>query len=85
VIKRIVVGAFWLLVLYFGIIGIGGAIVGTVAGQGALNTRQPHQTGYVASEAFGKKYGMVILIVAASGAALGTATGHLPGARAKAR
>ena len=83
--KRIVIGFLWFLVLYFGIVGIGGAIVGTVARQGAKNPRQSHQTGYAASEAFGKKYGMAILIVAASGAALGTATGRLPETRPKVR
>ncbi|MDH5641709.1 MAG: hypothetical protein OEY28_10470 [Nitrospira sp.] len=81
--KRIAAGALWFLILYFGIIGIGGAVVGTVAAQGAKNSRQSHQTVYAASEAFGKKYGTIILIVAASAAALGTVTSRLPGTKPK--
>ncbi len=76
-------GLLWCLVLYFGIVGIGGALIGAMAGSGGNNTQQGYQTGYASGEAFNKKYGTLILIVAAGGAVIGTVTGRLPGTRSK--
>lgn len=81
--RRIAMGLLWCLVLYFGIVGIGGALIGATAESGGKSVQQGYRTGYAAGEAFSKKYGTLILIVAAGGAALGTVTGRLPGTRSK--
>jgi len=81
--KRIAAGFLWFLVLYFGITGLGGAVVETIEGQGLKNTRQGYQARFAAGQAFGKKYGTIIVIVAASAAALGTVTSRLPGTKPK--
>ncbi|MDH4097470.1 MAG: hypothetical protein OEW25_02175 [Nitrospira sp.] len=81
--KRIAMGLLWSLILYFGIVGIGGALIGAMAGSGGKNVQQGYRAEYAAGEAFSKQYGTFILIVAASGAALGTVTGRLPGTRSK--
>lgn len=82
--KRFVMGFLWFLVLYFGIVGIGGALLETMVGSGGKNVHQGYRAGYAASETFNRKYGTLILIVAAGGAALGTITGRLPGTKSKA-
>lgn len=82
--KRLTMGFLWFLVLYFGIAGIGGALLETAAGNSGKNVHQGYRAGYAAGEAFNRKYGTFILIVAAGGAALGTITGRLPGTKPKA-
>jgi hypothetical protein len=79
--RRLVIGFVWFVVLYFGILGAGGAIVGTMKGSGGKNPAHGYQAGYAAGEEFGKQYGTVVLFVALGGAVLGTATGRLPGTR----
>jgi hypothetical protein len=82
--KRIAMGFVWFVVLYFGILGIGGTLLGALAGSGGKNFDQGFQAGRAIDEGFGKKYGTLILIVAISGAILGTVTGSLPGTKRKA-
>ena len=55
--KRIMLGFVWFILLYFGMLGAGGAIVGSVAGRAQQNFDQGYQAGYTAGEVFGKKYG----------------------------
>jgi hypothetical protein len=81
--KRIMIGFVWFVLLYFGILGAGGAIVGSVEGGSQQNVQRGYEAGYNAGEEFGKKYGTSILLVALSGAALGTLTGALPGTKRK--
>jgi hypothetical protein len=81
--KRIVVGVTWFVILYFGILGAGGAILGSLAGSTQKNTHKGYQAGYTAGEEFGKNYGTFVLFAALGGAALGTMTGTLPGTKAK--
>ena len=83
--KRIIMGFVWFLVLYFGILGIGGAIVGSAAGTGKKHLNQGYQAGYAVGEVFGKKYSELILLIAIGGAAVGTLTGALPGTKPKAK
>ena len=83
--KRIMLGFVWFILLYFGMLGAGGAIVGSVAGRAQQNFDQGYQAGYTAGEVFGKKYGTWILLIAFSGATLGTLTGALPGTKRKAK
>lgn len=81
--RRLVIGFAWFVVLYFGILGAGGAIMGSTTRSGGSSFDQGFLAGRAGGEAFGKKYGTVILFVALGGAALGTATGRLPGTRRK--
>lgn len=37
--KRIAMGLLWSLILYFGIVGIGGALIGAMAGSGGKNVQ----------------------------------------------
>jgi hypothetical protein len=83
VMKRIMVGVVWFVILYFGILGAGGAILGSLAGSTQKNTHKGYQAGYTAGEEFGRNYGTFILFAALGGAALGTMTGTLPGTKAK--
>ena len=77
--RRFVAGFVWFLVLYFGIIGAGGAILAAITGGSQNFTKQYRSAG----EAFGRKYGSTILFVTLGVAALGTATGRLPGTKPK--
>jgi len=79
--RRFVMGFAWFVVLYFGILGAGGATVESTAGSGGNKFEQGVLAGHAGGEAFGRKYGTVILFVALGGAVLGTATGRLPGTR----
>ncbi len=81
--RRLVMGVVWFVVLYFGILGAGGAIVGSMTGGGGKNLTHGSQAGSAAGEAFTRKYGTMVLLVALGGAVLGTATGRLPGTRRK--
>jgi hypothetical protein len=74
-----VAGFDWFLVLYFGIIGTGGAILSAINGGSQNFTKQYRSAG----KAFGRKYGTTIHVLRLGVAALGTATGHLPGTRPK--
>jgi hypothetical protein len=82
--KRIAMGFVWFVVLYFGILGIGGVLLGAAAGSGGKNFDQGYQAGHAIGEGFSQKYGTLILIVAISGAVLGTVTDSLPGTKRKA-
>jgi hypothetical protein len=82
--KRIAMGFVWLVVLYFGILGIGGALLGGSAGSEGKNFDQGYQAGHAIGVGFGKQYGTLVLIVAISGAVLGTMSGLLPGTKRKA-
>ena len=79
--RRLVMGFVWFVVLYFGILGAGSAIVGSTARSGGKNIEQGVLAGHTGGEEFGRKYGTLILLVAIGGAALGTATGRLPGTK----
>jgi hypothetical protein len=83
--RRIMIGFVWFVVLYFGILGAGGAIVGSVAVAPQQSFHKGYDAGYTAGEEFGKRYGTLILLVALSGAALGTLTGALPGTKRRTR
>ena len=80
--KRICIGFVWFLLLYFGMLGIGGAILGSAAGSREKSVNRGYQAG---GEEFAHKYGEFILLIAVGGAALGTFTGRLPGTKPKAK
>lgn len=77
--RRLILGFVWFLVLYFCIIGAGGANDAAINGGSQNFTKQYRSAG----EAFGRKYGTPILLVTIGVAVLGTATGRLPGTKAK--
>lgn len=81
--RRLVMGFIWFVILYFGILGAGRAIVGSTTGSGGKNPTHGYQAGYAAGEEFVRKYGTAVLVVALGGAVLGTATGRLPGTKRK--
>jgi hypothetical protein len=81
--RRIMMGFVWFVVLYFGILGASGAIVGSAAGSGAKTFNQGYQAGHAAGQEFGQKYGALILLIALGGAVVGTLTGALPGTKRK--
>ena len=81
--KRILMGFIWFVVLYFGILGVCGAIVGSAAGSGEKTVNRGYQAGHAAGQEFGNKYGALILLIAFGGAAVGTFTGRLPGTKPK--
>jgi len=53
--KRIIMGFVWFLLIYFGMLGIGGAFLGSVAGSREKNVHQGYQAGHAAGQEFGKK------------------------------
>jgi hypothetical protein len=81
--KRIVVGVIWFLVLFFGILFVGSAIVGGIAGSKTRGEQQGAVVGERAGRAFGERYGTVILLGSLLIAVAGSATGVLPGTRAR--
>jgi hypothetical protein len=83
--KRLIMCLVWFVVLYFGIMGVAGALVGSAAGSGGKSFNQGYQFGYVAGQEFGKKYATVVLLIAVGGAMLGTFTDALPGTKPKAK
>ncbi|MET0332910.1 MAG: hypothetical protein ABW190_01460 [Rhizobacter sp.] len=87
--KRIFFGIVWFLVLGFGGLVLGGAVVGAMAGSQVNATNMSdgytkgQQAGEVAGAEFGRKYAGVILIGALVISVVGTATGVLPGTKKK--
>ena len=79
--KRFLIGAGWCLVLWFGVMVIGGMVTGAVAGASAADASAGYQAGGEAGAAFGQKYGNLGLLAAMAISAIGTITGWLPGTR----
>jgi len=79
--RRLAIGFVWFVVLYFGILGAGGALVASLEGTRGKNFEEGYKAGQSVGETFGRKYGTTILLVALGGAALGTLTGRLPGTK----
>ena len=83
--RRIMMGMVWFLLLYFGMLGIGGAILGSAPGYREKHFDQGYRAGHAAGQEFGNKYREIILLLAVGGAAVGTFTGRLPGTKPKAK
>lgn len=83
--RRIMMGFVWSLLLYFGMLGIGGAVLGSAAGFRETHVDQGYRAGHAAGQEFGNKYREIILLIAVAGAAIGTFTGRLPGTKPKAK
>jgi hypothetical protein len=81
--KRVLMGIVWFIVLYLGVLIIGGAIVGALAGAGQPNPQQAAQAGRLAGNDFGQTYGALILIGSLLVAIAGSVTGILPGTKKK--
>jgi hypothetical protein len=81
--KRIVFGVVWFLVLFFGILFVGSAVVGGIAGSRTQGQQQGAIVGERAGRAFGEKYGTMILLGSLLIAVAGSATGVLPGTRTR--
>ena len=81
--RRIIFGIIWFFLIFFTISGLGGAIVGGIAGS---KTRDPQQV-YLAAQGagyeFGKNFGGLILLTSLITAVAGSATGILPGTKKK--
>jgi hypothetical protein len=76
-------GFVWFLLLYFGMLGIGGAVLGSAAGSREVSFNEGYQAGYAKGQKFANQYRELILLVAIGGAAIGTFTGRLPGTKRK--
>lgn len=86
-VKRVVIGVIWFVVLYIGACAIGGGVAGGMAAS-KLGKNANAQTGAAAGaragEEFGKKWGTFILLGSATIAGIGTFGGILPGTRPQA-
>jgi hypothetical protein len=86
--RRIAIGVVWFLVLFIGISGLLGGIAGSLANReagAAADQRQTPQdsfeTGRIAGQKLGRKFGPLILLGSLALAISGTAFGVLPGTK----
>ncbi|TAJ91554.1 MAG: hypothetical protein EPO31_15270 [Gammaproteobacteria bacterium] len=87
--KRAAFGFLWFLVIWFGTLVIGGAVVGSAAGSGMEATSMSEafskgqEAGAAAGAEFGRKYGGVIFLGALVISIGGTILGILPGTKSR--
>lgn len=79
--KRVIFGIVWFVVLWFGILIGGSAVVGGVAASKVQGQQQGASAGERAGREFGERYGAVILFGALAVAVVGSAAGVLPGTK----
>jgi hypothetical protein len=79
--RRFLVGAGWCFLLWMGTTMLGGMLVGVVAVTATDDPNRAVQAASEAGNAFGLRYGNLVLLASIAVAIVGTLTGWLPGTR----
>jgi hypothetical protein len=83
--RRILFGVFWFVVLYMGACILTGAVVGAMAGAGMRDPESARAAGEIAGAKAARALAMYFLTGTALLAFVGTWTGFLPGTRKRKR
>jgi cytochrome c biogenesis factor len=79
--RRFLIGAGWCFLLWMGTTMLGGMVVGVIAVSATDDPARATQAASEAGNAFGLRYGNLVLLTSMAVATVGTLTGWLPGTR----